>query len=75
MGRGQIVRSKKWAEDNPEKSGEPIPTIFAKGELRSTPVVGTLPFRSSKNSARVAAARVWLAAIPKPYWRLNMACL
>jgi hypothetical protein len=59
-----IARSKKWAEHNPEKSGEPRPTIFAKGDLRGTSVVGTLPSRSSKNSARVTATDVWLAAIP-----------
>ena len=59
----------------PKKSGKPRPTIFAKGGLRGTPVVGTLPFRSSKNSATVTATNVWLAAIPKPYLRLTMSCL
>jgi hypothetical protein len=69
-----ITRSKKWAKSNPEK-GRPRPTIAARGGLRGTPVVGTLPSRNSKNSAKVTATDVWLAAIPKPYWRPTMSCL
>ena len=67
-----IARSKKWAEDNPEKVRERRPTIVVRGELRDTPAVETLPFWSSRNCAGVKATSVWLAAIRRPHWRLTM---
>jgi hypothetical protein len=70
-----IARSKKWAESNPEKVRQAKTNNLRKRRAGGTPVVGTLPSRSSKNSASATATNVWLAAMPKPYWRLTMSCL
>jgi hypothetical protein len=70
-----IARSKKWAESNPEKVRQAKANNSRKRRAARQAILAVLPSRSSKQCAMLTATHVWLAAPPKPYWRLTMSCL
>jgi hypothetical protein len=70
-----FARSKKWAENNPEKVRRAKTNNLRIRRAARHASRGNFTVQEFKELCARYGTNVWLAAIPKLYWRLTMSCL